>query len=272
MLPELSETYALTEDQIESYRQDGHILLRAVCSPEEIAAYRPILTGTVARHNKQTLKMEDRSTYAKAFIQIGNLWRLDPDAARFVLARRFAKIAAELMGVSSLRLYHDQALYKEAGGGFTPWHQDECYWPLDTDLTITMWMPLVDVSIEMGALAFATGSHKQGMLEDALVISDESQEQYDALVKERGYPISQQAMKAGDATFHAGWTLHSAPGNASATDREVMTIIYYADGINTLADFGKRSCKGDMTAIYPDLTPGELAISELTPVVYQATG
>src|SRR5947209_8123217 len=102
MLPELSSDYPLTESQRAAYQQDGHILLRGVCSPEEVAAYRPILTETVARHNTQTLKMEDRNTYAKAFIQIGNLWRLDPDAARFVLARRFAKIAAELMGVASL--------------------------------------------------------------------------------------------------------------------------------------------------------------------------
>jgi ectoine hydroxylase-related dioxygenase (phytanoyl-CoA dioxygenase family) len=271
MLPELSSNYPLTREQIVAYQEDGHILLRGVCSSEEIAAYRPVLTGTVARHNTQTLKMEDRSTYAKAFIQIGNLWRLDPDAARFVLARRFAKIAAELMGVASLRLYHDQALYKEAGGGHTPWHQDECYWPLDTDKTVTMWMPLVDVSVEMGALTFATGSHKGGILDDALVISDESQEKYDAMVKALGYPIAQEALKAGDATFHAGWTLHSAPGNASAMDREVMTIIYYADGVNTLADFGNRSCKGDMEGIYPDVTPGEPAVSELTPIVYRAS-
>ena len=37
----------------------------------------------------------------------------------------------------SVRLYHDQALFKEAGGGITPWHQDQHYWPLDTDRTIT---------------------------------------------------------------------------------------------------------------------------------------
>src|SRR5207249_11996994 len=55
-------------------------------------------------------------------------------------------------------LYHDQALFKEAGGGRTPWHQDMYYWPLDTDRTITMWMPLVDVPAEVGSMLFASGS------------------------------------------------------------------------------------------------------------------
>ena len=34
---------------------------------------------------------------------------------RFTLARRFAKIAADLMGVEGVRIYHDQALFKEPG-------------------------------------------------------------------------------------------------------------------------------------------------------------
>ena len=58
--------------------------------------------------------------------------------------------AAHLLGVDGVRLSHDQALFKEPGGGRTPWHQDQCYWPLDTDKTITMWMPLVDVPGEVG--------------------------------------------------------------------------------------------------------------------------
>lgn len=36
---------------------------------------------------------------------------------RFVMARRFAKVAAELMGVDGVRIYHDQALFKEPSGG-----------------------------------------------------------------------------------------------------------------------------------------------------------
>jgi ectoine hydroxylase-related dioxygenase (phytanoyl-CoA dioxygenase family) len=266
-LPDLSAEYPLTEEQRAAYQRDGHILLRGVCSPEEVAAYRPVLTGTVARHNRETRKLEDRDTYGKAFLQIGNLWRKDEAARGFVFARRFARIAAELMEVDGVRLYHDQALYKEAGGGHTPWHQDQYYWPLDTNNTITMWMPLVDVSVDMGPVTFASGSHKEGFL-GHIAISDDSEAYFDRFVKERGYPVVCQGMRAGDATFHSGWTLHSAPGNASRTDREVMTIIYYPDGIRTIHPDNENRW-ADFRAFYPGMSPGELAVSEMTPLLYQ---
>ena len=173
------------------------------------------------------------------------MWREDEALKRFTLARRFGKVAADLMGVDGVRLYHDQALFKEPGGGPTPWHQDQGYWPLDTDKTITMWMPLVDVSAESGTMTFASGSQVSGYLGD-LPISDKSEAELDKLVTERGYPLhTNGAMQAGDATFHSGWSLHRAPGNSTGTMREVMTIIFFADGLTVAApksaSQGKRS-------------------------------
>src|ERR1041384_2082915 len=134
--PNLDDNYPLTQDQILSYRRDGHVLLRGVASPEDIAYYRPLLGKAVDHFKTEARPLEERDTYGKAFLQIINLWRRDKFIEKFVLAKRFGKIAADLMGVEGVRLYHDQALYKEPGGGITPWHQDEYYWPLSSDLTI----------------------------------------------------------------------------------------------------------------------------------------
>lgn len=41
-----------------------------------------------------------------------------------------------------MRLYHDQALNKEPGGGYTPWHCDQYYWPVQSDKIVTAWVPL----------------------------------------------------------------------------------------------------------------------------------
>lgn len=71
-------------------------------------------------------------------------------------------MAAQVEGV---RLYHDQALYKEAGGGPTPWHADQYYWPLTTDRIVTAWIPLQPVSADMGPLAFAERTHTKVGLE-----------------------------------------------------------------------------------------------------------
>src|SRR5947207_15455060 len=124
-LPDLSSVYAVSPEQVASYKRDGHVLLRAVATRSEAAAYRPALTAVVDEYRNGLKPLEERDTYGKAFVQIGNLWRKSDAAMRFSIAKRFAGIAAALMGVPRVRLYHDQALFKEAGGGITPWHQDQ---------------------------------------------------------------------------------------------------------------------------------------------------
>ncbi len=268
-LPDLHEEYALTAKHIEDYRRQGHVHLKGVLSPQEVAAYRPVINRAADAYNTETRPMEERDTYGKAFLQIMNLWTQDEAVRRYVFGKRFAKIAAELMGVDGVRLYHDQALFKEAGGGPTPWHQDQYYWPLDTDNTITMWMPLVNVPDEVGTMTFATGSREAGFLGD-FEISDESDKIFENLVREKGMQLHNYGgMNAGDVSFHSGWTLHGAPGNPTANMREVMTIIYFADGTK-VTDPGDNPHRNiDLRTWLPGLNPGDLAASELNPLLYK---
>ena len=267
-LPDLNSEYTLHPEASANFQKNGFSLLRNVCSAEEVAAYRKVITDATYRYNNETRPMEERDTYARAFLQITNLWARDEAVKRYTLAKRFGKIAADLMGVSGVRLYHDQALYKEAGGGHTPWHQDQYYWPIDPKgiKACTMWMPLVDVSVEMGALTFAIASQKEGFLSN-LAISDASHDEFDRLVKSREFEIAQEAVNAGDATFHAGWTLHCAPGNAGKIAREVMTIIYIADETEIIEPDNPNRVL-DLAAWFPGQKPGEMIGSELNPLIY----
>lgn len=268
VLPALSDDYSLAPDQIGHYRENGHLLLRGVASAEEVAAYRPVINSAAQAFNTEHRPLAERDTYGKAFLQIMNLWTRDEGVKRFTTARRFAKIAADLMGVEAVRIYHDQALFKEPGGGATPFHQDQHYWPLDTDDMITMWMPLVPVTEEVGSMTFASGSHRLGYLGD-LPISDASEEALRALIEERGLTThTYGAMRPGDATWHAGWMLHGAPGNPTQTLREVMTVIYYrADA--RVVEPDSKSRRDDLERWLPGLKPGDVAASELNPLVYQ---
>ena len=266
-LPALDTDYALAPAQLDEYRENGHIKLTAVCNRDEIVRYHRIINEVALKHSNETRDLDERDTYGKAFIQVTNLWEVDEAVKRFVWGRRFAKIAAELMEVDAVRLYHDQALFKEAGGGHTPWHQDQYYWPLDTDRSITMWMPLVPASPEMGTMRFASGSHKEGYL-GAIPISDESEAVFAEFLDRKGYEIAESGfLEAGDATFHSGWTLHSAGPNQTETVREAMTIIYYPDGTRILEpDNGNRML--DMERWFPGQKPGEVAGTHLNPVLY----
>lgn len=264
--PDLSSRYELSSQQVKSYQHDGHILLKGLASRHEIGYYRKHIVDAVNKLNTEKRAMHERDTYGKAFLQIFNLWRQNEILKKYVLARRFAKVAAQLMGVDAVRIYHDQALFKEPFGGHTPWHQDQFYWPLETDNTITMWMPLVNLTTEMGIMRFASGSHKRGYILSK-EISDESESFFQNYVLAYNLPVVGAAsMNAGDATFHSGWTLHQAPPNNSNTMREVMTVIYYADKTRVMQPNNSYR-ENDLKTWLGGRKPGELADSELNPLV-----
>ncbi|HEX9005905.1 MAG TPA: phytanoyl-CoA dioxygenase family protein [Bacteroidota bacterium] len=264
--PLLESDYPLSEEQIQDYHQDGFILIQNLATAAEIQAYRPLLQDVVERKVREKDAQGRKEGYGRFFHQVTNVWRLDARLQGLILARRFAHVAAQLMGVNGVRIYHDQALFKPAGGSMTPWHQDQFYWPLDTAQTITLWMPLVDVPREMGTMSFASGSHNDGSLVD-LAISDESQRRLDRLVREQGYPVVSFALKAGDATFHSGWTVHNAHGNSSDQMREVITVIYYPAGTRLMVPDSEYR-KVDLEVFHPGGQPGEPAEGPLHPLLY----
>lgn len=265
-LPTLDTLYELPADAVETYRRDGFVILRGVCSTAEVAAYRDAIASAVRNLNRETRPMEERDTYGKAFLQTTNLWEVDEAVRQFTMSPRFGKIAAELMEIPSVRLYHDQALFKEAGGGPTPWHQDQYYWPLDCR-AITMWMPLVEATTEMGTMKFAAGSQVDGYIE-AIGISDESEAFFNQYVAEKRYPVKQTGtLSVGDVSFHNGWTLHAAGGNRTPTNREAMTMIYLENGARIIPP-DHQNREDDLARWFPGLKPGDEAASRLNPVVY----
>ncbi len=265
--PNLDDAYPLTQDAITAFRRAGHVCVRKLASVGEVAAYRPFIDAATMAYRYDKRPLEARDTYGRAFVQSTNLWRRESAIAGFTLARRFARVAAELMGVDGVRLYHDQALYKEPGGGYTPWHQDQTYWPLDTSHTITLWMPLCDIPPNVGSMRFASGSHLFGDLGMA-GIGDDSQAYFDALIARRGFDVeSHGGLDAGDATFHAGWMIHGAADNPSTTMRSVMTIIYFGDGARIAAPSNDAQ-RNDLKYWLADLPVGALANGPKNPLLW----
>ncbi|GGC10744.1 phytanoyl-CoA dioxygenase family protein [Dyadobacter sediminis] len=265
--PDLAGFKTIDDSQIESFRKNGHVLIPGILNQTEVAYYRNVINRAATEYNTEKRSLKDRDTYGKAFLQITNLWEVDEQVRNFSLAKRFGKIAADLLGVENVRMYHDQALYKEPGGGFTPWHQDQYYWPVDTNNTVTMWMPLIDITEEMGMLTFASRSHESGFVEN-VAISDESEAMLERYIQQKGFQVSRaKTMHAGDATWHYGWTLHSAPGNKSEDImREVMTIIFVADGASVTEPQNKHQ-EADRQRWMSGLPTGSLLDSSLNPLI-----
>lgn len=267
-LLDLDTPYTLAPEQIACFRRDGCIKLSDVLSPEVLAHYGREISREVAARSRDYKPLEQRDTYGKAFLQIGNIWTLNEVVKEFVMGKRLGRIAAELMGTRGTRIYHDQALYKEPGGGMTPWHADQFYWPLTSDHSVTAWIPLQATPLEMGPLAFALGS--QALIERrrelALHISDESEKiigrtLHDCVKVEEPFAL-------GDVSFHAGWNFHRAGANRTTTPREVMTIIFI-DSDMVVGEPANSNQENDLKGWFPGLKPGDLAASPLNPVVWE---
>lgn len=263
----LDTPYELGADQVAAFDRDGYIKLSGVLDPDVIRHYEPEITEKVIELNTMHLPMAERSTYNKAFLQVGNLWQHSELVRELVFSRRLAKIAADLLGVEGVRLYHDQALYKEPSGGITPWHADQYYWPFSSDRAVTIWLPLQDTPLEMGPLSFAGGSHHFEFGRD-LPISDESEAALQVALAEQEFDIFTEPFALGDASFHLGWTFHHAGPNVGADPRRVMTVIYM-DADMIASEPANEHQAGDLAGSLPGIKPGELAASELNPVLYR---
>jgi ectoine hydroxylase-related dioxygenase (phytanoyl-CoA dioxygenase family) len=264
---DIDPPYPLSDAQKAQFQRDGFIKLKQVLSPEALAHYGQVITRLTIELNTERRPLEERSTYDKAFLQVMNLWEHSPLVARFVMGQRLGRLAAELLGVSGVRLYHDQSLYKEPGGGITPAHADQYYWPLDSDRTITAWIPLQAVPPAMGPLGFYAGSQSVAFGRD-LGISDESEEMISSNMARHGFEFCVGGFDLGEVSFHLGWTFHKAGPNVSERPRSVMTVIYM-DAAMRLVPALNAIQANDRDQWCPGAREGEVINTRKNPVVWQ---
>jgi ectoine hydroxylase-related dioxygenase (phytanoyl-CoA dioxygenase family) len=265
---DLHGTHALTAADVAFLRENGYLKLKNVLQPETVRFFDAVITEQVKRLNTMNLPMEERNTYQKAFLQVTNIWTKDETVKALSFAPKLARLAAELMEVSGVRMYHDQALYKEPGGGITPWHADQYYWPVSTDRTITVWIPLQETRPEMGPLAFARKTHRMSFGRD-LEISDESERLIQKSLKDAQADIDETPYSIGEASYHLGWTFHRAGANQSTEPRRVMTVIYVDENIR-LSEPKTRHQESDRQSWCPGVEIGEVFDSPLNPVLWSS--
>lgn len=267
-LPQLDDTYAVSEEQRAFFLRFGFVLLRGVLSAEEIGAYREPVH--LAMHS-DTHYLARRPGFIRAY----NLWEKGEAVARLVLSRRFGRIAADLLGAERVRLYQDQTFFKGPGDGPSPPHQDMNSAPFawqgdgrDAGKTLGIWVPLTAAQKNTGALGYVPGSHRTGKVGrgyrfshpalhafDAEWTDPERRAEMERMAVAAGMPPLDEwqvlegvggtgpapatflcpaaEIHAGDVLVHDGWTIHAAPGHSAASDtaREAVAVQYFVDGM-----------------------------------------
>jgi ectoine hydroxylase-related dioxygenase (phytanoyl-CoA dioxygenase family) len=264
----LDANYSVTPAQVKYFSENGFIKIKNIFDASVIDYMNIVISKEVDRLNNQQIPLEERDTYGKAFLQIMNLWTHTEVVKDIVFSKKIAQIATGLMQTMGVRLYHDQALFKEPKGGHTPWHADQYYWPLDTENTVTAWIPLQATPLNYGPLEFSAGSNKLTAGRDKQ-ISDESQAFLEAELKRHAFNHVVEPFDVGEISFHRGWLYHRAGPNVSGNMRKVMTMIYM-DIDTVLKTPENHNQQADWDTWCPGATVGEVVNTPLNPVLYEA--
>ena len=224
----LNSPLQLTNEIINHYNDSGFVKIENVVEKDFLPEIKRIIESSVLlRKGKDERELKDKSQYEQSLLQCGYLCWDFSAVKEFVHAKRFAGIVKDLMRVDHVRLWHDQALFKEPGGRITDAHQDCSYWPIaEPQFTATMWLALTDVPVEKGCLYFYPQTNDPNLKEYVDIFKNPHQPD---LLKEKEKIF--MPLKAGDATFHSGLTFHGAGNNQTDTMREAMTVIYTKDGV-----------------------------------------
>jgi ectoine hydroxylase-related dioxygenase (phytanoyl-CoA dioxygenase family) len=226
-----SEHDALLGDEIvATFETDGYVVVPGLLTADELERYERVVTAAVkSRTAGDTVPLAEKSRYQQSFIQCMNLWEDFPDVRPLTFHPKIGQAAAELLRVPAVRLWHDQALYKQAGGRETDAHQDHPYWPIKEIASVTAWIPFEGSTLASGAVGYLPGSHRIGMRRFVNIFFGEPE---DILKRPEIAGIAPRFVEvpAGSVAFHHGLTVHLAKPNVTDRDRAVHTVIYFPDG------------------------------------------
>ena len=220
----------VTAAQLAQFKRDGFIMIDGLLTPAEVDRYGQAVTAGVKHRTRNlNIPLEQRSNYQQSFLQCMNLWEDRDDVAPLTFHPKICQVAAELMEVDACRVWHDQALYKEAHGRETDSHQDHPYWPIKETNSITAWIPFVQSTLENGALGYVPGSHAIGLRKFVNIFFGEPERILDSPEIKSIDPVFVE-VPPGAVAYHHGLTVHLAGPNNTDTDRAVHTVIFLPDG------------------------------------------
>ena len=261
----------ISQNQINEFQENGVVLLKGAFKDYVENARQAI------EENKRSPSWRERTYHPEdggaPFFQDYVVWNQFDGYRALVKDSGMAKMAARLMQSKSARIFHDHILVKEPGNSVvTPWHQDQPYYLVEGQQTVSFWVPLDPVPRDR-TIEYIAGSHKwdKNFRPDRfdgtpLFENDTSEQVPDVDAQRDQLDIVGWAVEPGDAVAFSFRTLHGAPANASPTRRRVVSMRWVGDDAKFVERPGKTSPP------FPDLdyTPGAPFEGDDFPVIYRS--
>jgi ectoine hydroxylase-related dioxygenase (phytanoyl-CoA dioxygenase family) len=285
--PEEWETYALTEDQVDVFKEKGYVSGVQILTDEQIETLREELERFFdPDHEGNELWYEyhanESSSEDRVLFHSLGAWRISTafhdllwNPAFLVPASQLLAAVAEMNadadlstdrtnGQAAVRFWHDQLFCKPAEqGGVVAWHQDYSYWTRTQPMAhLTCWTGLDPATEENGCMNYVPGSHEWDLLPltdladnmEAIheVLSEKQEAQFDPV------PIE---LEAGEGTFHHPLLVHGSYENRSDRPRRGMVLNVFHDGVRSATD--EPLLEG-----VPPISAGERMEGQFFPLLY----
>jgi ectoine hydroxylase-related dioxygenase (phytanoyl-CoA dioxygenase family) len=212
------------------------VVIRGLFSPAEVATVERGIERNLAEPGP-LFGVASRDDDPGRFVEDFCNWQRIEEYRRIAFDSPAADAAADLMGGSTVRLFHDHLLVKEPGTRqHTPWHQDQPYYNVDGFDNCSMWMPVDPVPSE-STLEFLAGSHLGPWLMPRTFVTVQAKwfpegslsELPDIEADRDAYDIRGWTLEPGDVVFFHMLTAHHAYGVAGVARRRAFSLRFLGD-------------------------------------------
>jgi len=235
------EKVKITEEDKVKFNRDGYWISPKILTDTQIANLR-------IAHDRVWSGDYDGEGYPMNSINLNpdpkkirkqdNTWWINDAVRSTVTDPYIGELAADLLEVNSIRLWHDQMIYKPGLAGETSqlgnvgWHQDFGYWQCADNMNmITVWIALQDTDLTNGGMMTILGSHKWGLIPDSNTFFDQNLDILREKYASQGHEWIEEPciLKAGQASFHHALTFHGSGPNLTSAPR-LSTVAHLMPG------------------------------------------
>lgn len=222
--------HILNARQVQSYRDDGFLVIEDFLSLDEIDALRVVEASPAIRATledmgikNKTVHMLELTTRHPAFLELAR----DP---------RIIGCIEPLLG-PDIQLQHSKLATKPTskGVGAFGWHQDLAFYPHTNTSLLAVFVYLDDATPENGCMSMVRGSHLLGPLNHL-----DANGVFTTVCQDSSYwedhpeKVVTIAPRAGAISIHHCLTLHGSPVNLSGRPRRGLVFSYRADDSHQL--------------------------------------
>ena len=221
--------FQLSNQQIETYQNDGYLIVKNFLQKQEVDKLYQIATGNNALR-KHAFDLNDLSGKKTKL----TLWYTPGNDAYGLLTKseRMVNSVDKLMeGKSAVCHFHSKLMQKEPKvGGAWEWHQDYGYWYknefLFPDEMMSVMIAVTEANKQNGCLQVIKGSHKMGRIEHGFTGEQVGASQHFVDLALKTMELIYVEIEAGDALFFHSNLLHRSEANLSDRPRWSLISVY----------------------------------------------